>query len=124
MSRKVVDASAILAVLLDEPESELVSRRLDGHDLAAPLLLVFEVLNTCAVKTKKYPAKRDTFVRALQAFRRFDVFLEEIDPEEVFDLALRHKLTGYDASYLWLSKQMDAELVTLDAELIAAIAAP
>ena len=46
-----------------------------------------------------------------------DIALHDIDPEEVFDLAFRHDLSGYDASYLWLARKMGAELVTLDEKL-------
>jgi len=36
---------------------------------------------------------------------------------EVIDLALTTRLTTYDASYLWLARQLDADLVTLDTRL-------
>lgn len=43
---------------------------------------------------------------ALFDFRRMSIDLHDIDPEGVFDLALQHKLTGYDASYLWLAQNL------------------
>ncbi len=36
------------------------------------------------------------------------------------ELAEAAGLTAYDASYLWLSRALDAELVTLDQKLAAA----
>jgi predicted nucleic acid-binding protein len=120
VSTKVVDASAVLAVLLDEPEANKVTPLMDSHELAAPLLIVFEVLSTCSVKALSFPEKRAIFAEALHKFVRLEIGLHEIDPKEVFDLALDHKLTGYDASYLWLAKKMSAELVTLDRQLARA----
>jgi len=38
-------------------------------------------------------------------------------------MAPRHNLTAYDASYLWLARDRDLELVTLDTALLAAISA-
>ena len=38
-------------------------------------------------------------------------------------LADRENLTVYDASYLWLSRKLGLELVTLDSDLNAAAAA-
>jgi predicted nucleic acid-binding protein len=35
----------------------------------------------------------------------------------VLDLALDMDLTAYDASYLWLARHLQAELVTLDVDL-------
>ena len=120
MSAKVVDASAVLSVLLDAPEAADVAPRLDSHELFAPVLIVFEVVNVRWKKARLYPQKRNALRDALFEFRRMDIDLRDIDPEEVFDLAVRHKLTGYDASYLWLARELNAELVTLDKELIAA----
>ncbi len=40
------------------------------------------------------------------------------------DLATETGLTAYDASYLWLARQLGAELVTLDQQLARAAAKP
>jgi hypothetical protein len=50
---KVVDASALAALLFGEPEAEDVVRRLDGARLGAPGLLVFELANVCVVDREK-----------------------------------------------------------------------
>ena len=41
----------------------------------------------------------------------------QISAVEVAALAAQTGLTAYDASYLWLARSRDAELVTLDAGL-------
>jgi predicted nucleic acid-binding protein len=46
--------------------------------------------------------------------------LGRIDVAEAIALAERTKLSLYDASYLWLARALDAEPVTLDAELVRA----
>ena len=43
-----------------------------------------------------------------------------MDRVAVLDLAERTGLTAYDASYLWLARELKAELVTLDRKLAAA----
>lgn len=48
----------------------------------------------------------------------------EVNPDAVVALALETGLTAYDASYLWLARRLDAELVTLDRAPIAAAQAP
>lgn len=40
-----------------------------------------------------------------------------VDHDAVVELAATAGLTAYDASYLWLSQQLSAELVTLDRQL-------
>jgi uncharacterized protein with PIN domain len=46
---KVVDASALAALLFGEPEGEAVAAQLDGARLVAPCLLGFELANVCAL---------------------------------------------------------------------------
>ncbi len=43
-----------------------------------------------------------------------------VDPAGALALAVETGLTVYDASYLWLARQMRAELVTLDQQLVKA----
>ena len=46
----------------------------------------------------------------------------EVDHAGVLMLAEQFRLTGYDASYLWLAQRLNAELVTLDRRLARAAA--
>ena len=48
----------------------------------------------------------------------------EVATSEALLLAEREDLTVYDASYLWLSRELSLELITLDTDLIAAAASP
>ena len=46
----------------------------------------------------------------------------DVDPAETLMLAERLGLSVYDASYLWLARTFQAELVTLDERLEKAVA--
>lgn len=50
---KVVDASALAAIVFAEPEAEMIAARLDGARLAAPTLLAFELTNVCLTKIRR-----------------------------------------------------------------------
>jgi predicted nucleic acid-binding protein len=45
----------------------------------------------------------------------------EVNLAEVLILAEQTGLTSYDASYLWLARRLNAELVTLDKQLAKAV---
>jgi uncharacterized protein with PIN domain len=47
---KVVDASALAALLFAEPEAENIAKRLEEARLAAPSLIDFELANVCVDK--------------------------------------------------------------------------
>ena len=114
---KVVDASAIGALLFGEPEGPNIASRLSGSRLAAPELLFFEVASVCLKKLKRYSAHRQSILTAFEMLRRLTIETVEVDHTEVVILAERDGLTAYDASYLWLARRLEAELVTLDQRL-------
>lgn len=120
MTVKVVDASALGALLFGEPEGVAVAERLREASLIAPALLHFEVANALLKKVRRHPGQRDALVAAFRLLARVEVGIVEIDGDEVLVLAERLGLSAYDASYLWLARETRSELVTLDRPLEAA----
>lgn len=120
---KVVDASALAALLLGEPEAALVAQRLRGGKLAAPALLGFELANICLTKLQRHPAEREALLRGYALQSRMAIEVVAVEHDGVLALAEASGLTAYDASYLWLGRRLGAELVTLDRQLAAAASA-
>jgi predicted nucleic acid-binding protein len=118
---KVVDASALAALLFAEPEAETIAERLEGARLAAPSLLDFELANVCLTKIRRQPSQREALRTAFSLADRLKVETVAVDHAASLDLAEATGLTAYDASYLWLVRALGAELVTLDRKLIAAV---
>ncbi len=117
MTDKVVDASAIVALLFNELTRETVVARLRGASLHAPSLLEFEVASACLKKIRATPSERQALLAAFALLPELSITLETIDLGEAIVLAERTKLSLYDASYLWLARALNAELVTLDDKL-------
>ncbi|UCD23015.1 MAG: type II toxin-antitoxin system VapC family toxin [Gemmatimonadota bacterium] len=118
----VLDASAVLEVLLRRPGSDNIQQRIlkQRETLHAPHLLDVEV----AQVVRRYCLSGEmTESRASQAISdladlpvtryRHDLFLSRI-------WQLRHNVTAYDAAYLSLAEALEAPLVTCDARLAAA----
>jgi predicted nucleic acid-binding protein len=120
---KVVDASAVAALLFSEPEAEIVASALDGAELVAPRLLSFELANVCLMKCRRHPDLRDTLLAAFQLRGQLGIAEIAVDHGDVLELALKSGLTAYDASYLLLVRKLGAELVTLDEALTRAATA-
>lgn len=117
---RVVDASAIAALLFGEPEAEEISNRLGDASLVAPGLFGFELANVCLMKIRRHPERRDELAVAFAGRARLGVKQAAVDHDEVVRLATATGLTAYDASYLWLARSLDAELITLDRQLATA----
>jgi len=118
---KVVDASALAALLFAEPEAETIAERLEGARLTAPSLLDFELANVCLIKIRRQPGQREALRAAFRLAHRLRVETVAVDYAATLDLAEATGLTAYDASYLWLARALGAELVTLDRKLAAAV---
>jgi predicted nucleic acid-binding protein len=114
MAVKVVDASALGALLFGEPEAEAVSSRLGQDSLAAPTLLRYEIGNIAWKKLRRYRSLRAELEQALRLFDELDLDEIEVPISDAVDVAAALDLTVYDASYIWLARYLDAELVTLD----------
>ena len=120
MTDKVVDASAIVALLFNELTSDEILNRVRHATLRAPNLIGFEVANACLKKIQAAPGERETLLDAFSLFDALSISLETVDLKAAVVLAEQTKLTLYDGSYLWLARALDAELVTLDDKLARA----
>jgi predicted nucleic acid-binding protein len=118
----VVDASALAAVVFNEPLAGDVVARLSGKEVVAPRLLGYELTNAAVRKIRKHPAQQAAIIASVERALADDVAIvwSDVDAGPVLQLALETGLTAYDAAYLWLARHLRADLVTLDAELDAA----
>ena len=119
MTVKVVDASAIAAILFDEPAAKVVAPKLHRAILVGPTVLTYELVSVFLKKARRHPADHKVFETMLAMRVRFDIEERRVDPDGVAALAIETALSAYDASYLWLAHKLDVELVTLDRELAA-----
>jgi predicted nucleic acid-binding protein len=123
LRRVVVDASALAALTFHEPTTRNLAAEIDNTTIHAPWLLKFELANVAMVKSRRQPdATPEIFAAlALALNDSSDIVWHDV---QAIDVALMAKATGlsaYDASYLWLAGTLDADLVTLDKKLAAAI---
>ncbi len=120
MPAKVVDASALGALLFGEPEAQLVAEKLGDDSLLVPTLFRYEVANICWKKLRKYPEQREALLEAHSLLEQMEIEEADVSVPEVLLLAVHENLTVYDASYLWLAEKTGADLVSLDGDLMAA----
>ncbi len=118
----VVDASAVLEVLMRTPAGERLSKRLheSAETLHAPHLLdleIAQVVRRYCVAGKVTPARGRQAITAL-----LDLPLQRYPHAPLLPRIweLRHAITAYDAAYVALAEELDAPLVTSDAKLAKA----
>lgn len=116
MAVKVIDASALAAIVFNEPSSAAIADRIRGCELVAPELLAYEMANVCLVKIRRRSAPREALVAAL-AMPGLRVETVMVDHHALLPLAKAAGLTIYVPSYVWLARELGVDLVTLDREL-------
>lgn len=110
----VIDASAVVELVLGGPRSSRVSALLRGKEIYAPSLLDAEVLQ--AIKS----LERSKILDAAGAETAFNVLQRSsIQARSLRPLArdawqLRHKLSIYDAMYVALAASLACPVVTCD----------
>lgn len=116
----VVDASAVLEVLVGEPNEPLATRLAQEEVLHAPHLIDTEVLHVL----RRLEHGRDltrgqvTAARAHFGALAIDRYPHQPLTERVWEL--RTSLSAYDATYAALAEALDATLVTTDRRLARA----
>jgi len=120
MVDKIVDASALAAVIFGEPEADMIEARIRGCRLTAPTLLPYELSSVCLKKIRAHPTEREAILQRFACFCELPIALRPVDPLAMVEAARALRLTAYDASYLLLAEKSDTELVTLDRDLAAA----
>ena len=126
----VLDNSVALAWCFEDEQTPAVMELLDRvaeTGASAPLLWPLEALNgllSAERRRRVSPAQRATLAAFL---RELPIMLDGRTAEQVWEqtmqLALRHKLTVYDATYLELAQRRRLPLASLDQDLRAAATA-
>ncbi len=117
----VIDASFVLAYLLDEDNTTIDSifeKQVKGEIyFISTSLLKYEVGNTLRTKLMRKKIKKEEAQRLYRSFLAINIKEELLDFHDVLDLALEKNLSFYDASYSYLAKSKKIDLLTLDHSL-------
>ncbi len=119
ISKIVVDASATLAFLLPDEKKDKVNRlfidfRNKKIEIVVPLIFYFEVLNGLKTSVLRKRISPKLANKLVEKFLQMRIKTGEVNWQETFKLALKKKLSFYDASYLALAKAEKIPLLTLD----------
>lgn len=113
----MVDASAIVDLLLGQDVSAAVSERLDGHELHAPAHLDVEVLSALGRLHRGGELATRVVGRLLQVLAAAPIRRHPL-PDILSDAwRRRDRLRLSDALYVSLAARLDVPLVTTDARL-------
>lgn len=114
----VVDASAVLAVILDEPEKPALVSATEGATLLAPGCLSWEIGNAFSAILKRKRMGLDSVSKGLSILNMIPIQQMDVSLVEALKLCDRHGIYAYDAYYLQLAKRSSTPLLTLDRRMM------
>ena len=128
MTKWVIDCSFAAALFLPDKASSQVNRFFSEHSdsrtLHVPMLWWYEMTNVLCVAERKRMLKEVDVQRIMGLLPRFPMETDEARGfpyiRRLYEVARTYGLSSYDAAYLELAMRIDAQLATLDRELVAA----
>ena len=114
----VTDLSAIMAVLLNEPERPGLELATIGHDLIAPGCIHWEIGNALYGAIKRHRMSERDALSALAEFGRIPIRHIGVDIGASIRIAAKHGIPTYDAYYLECARAQRKALLTLDTRML------
>ena len=113
----VVDTSAIIAVIANEPERPAIVEQTVGANLLAPASVHWEVGNAFANMLKRRRTSLDRAKQAIRSYERMIFRFIDIDLGQSMEISTRLDLYAYDAYVLACALNTRSPLLTLDKKL-------
>jgi len=113
-----MDACAIMAVIVKEPERDLVIKLTQGAVMVSPNMVAYEIANALTKMMKKKVIEKERMINAYNYFKEIPVKTIEIDIEKALEIAWDYKIYAYDACYLEAAKRLNLPLLTFDGNMI------
>jgi len=110
----IADASAFLAVVLNESNRDWVIHKTTGRSIVSPEVLPYEIGNALIAVKRKGRLNDREILRAFDLSQRIAVRLVSVKIHDAMKIALRFNIYAYDAYYLQCCLENKLPLISLD----------
>jgi len=110
----LIDASALLPVLIDEPVKSLIIKQTRNCSLVAPSILPYEIGNALARLKMRHILTDKKAISAFSEFKKIPLRLVDTDIANSLLIACKYSIYAYDAYYLEIANRLNLPLLTLD----------
>ena len=95
-----MDACAIMAVIVKEPERDLIIQLTQNAVMVSPDMVSYEIANALTKMMKKKIIEKERMINAFNFFKKIPIKTIEIDIDRALEIAWDYKIYAYDACYL------------------------
>jgi predicted nucleic acid-binding protein len=113
----VIDTSAVLAVIVEQPEKAHLVRLTRGATLVAPASVHWEVGNALSAMFKRKAIGIKEALQLLEVYAAIPIRMAEVGLEQAVELSAKLNVYAYDAYVLACAINQRAPLLTLDGGL-------
>jgi predicted nucleic acid-binding protein len=111
----LLDASAIIAVIADEPDAQTVINCTQNATIVSPSIISCEIANALTrMMRKNVIVSEEQMLALIRNFKFIPIKIVDIDIEKALKIAWRYKIYAYDAFYLEVAKRLQLPFVTFD----------
>jgi len=115
----VLDASAIIAVIADQPEAQTVINCTKNSAIVSPNIISCEIANALTRMMRKNIIKtKEQMLALIKNFKRIPIKTVDIDLEKTLGIAWNYKIYAYDAFYLETAQRLNLPLLSFDSGMI------
>ncbi len=114
----VVDASVIIAVIVNEPSKSNIVQATQGASLIAPASISWEIANAFSAMFKRNRITLDEALTAIDIYQQIPIRFVDVELKESLRIAHRLNIYAYDAYLLRCTQKQKAPLLTLDKALL------
>lgn len=114
----IADASAIMAVIVKEPERDIVRQLTQNAVIVSPDMVSYEIANALTKMMKKQVIEKERMLNAFNYFSRIPIKRIEINFEKALEIAWEYKMYSYDSCYLEAALRLNLPLLTFDNKMI------
>lgn len=114
----VIDTSALIAVIADEPEKTRLIELTLGATIVVPPSVKWEVGNAFSAMLKRSRLTVEQVVEAVDVYHSIPMEIVEINLKDTIRFAGRYNIYAYDAYILQCAIEYELPLISLDKDLV------
>ena len=114
----VIDTSAIVAVIFNEPERKAIIKKTTGQTLIGPGSIIWEIGNAFSAMLRKGRLTLEEALRGFEIFGQIPLRYTSTDYSHTLKIAMQANIYAYDAYFLDCAIRYKTPLLSLDKQLL------
>ncbi|MCL2412437.1 MAG: type II toxin-antitoxin system VapC family toxin [Treponema sp.] len=110
----LLDASAVMAIILNEPNRDKVIKLTKNTIILAPEVISFEIGNALVNLFRRSKITGEELLEAYRNYMLIPLRTVKVDIVKALKIACKYKIYAYDAYYLEIAYRQKLSLVTFD----------